>query len=184
MDTLDVTKSSLDTVIFHPKEILGILDLRSLGYYQIKHSILQQNMSKYYRFELADTLCEQFNKFINNLKIERKEETKEKYPCLDPSNERKYMSDREILEKYIDLEKSCSTEKEKGEVMDMSYKYREVFSLRDEIGTCPNIEVEIDVTDKSPFFTRPYHVREDKTFIDKEMKHLCCLGILKEGFST
>ena len=34
----------------------------------------------------------------------------------------------------------------------MLYGYKEAFSLRDEIGTCPNIEVEIDVTDKSPFF--------------------------------
>ena len=30
----------------------------------------------------------------------------------------------------------------------MLYKYKEAFSLRDEISTCPNIEVEIDVTDK------------------------------------
>ena len=44
-------------------------------------------------------------------------------------------------------------------VMDILYKYREAFSLRDEIDTCPNIEVAIDVTDKSPFFIRPYHVR-------------------------
>ena len=37
--------------------------------------------------------------------------------------------------------------------------------------------------DKSPFFTRPHHVKEeDKAFIDKEMKCLCYLGILKEGF--
>ena len=76
------------------------------------------------------------------------------------------------------------TEKEKKEVMDMLYKYKEAFSLRDEIGTCQNIEVGIDVTDKSPFFLRMYHVREeDKKVIDKEMKHLCYLGILKEGFS-
>ena len=34
-------------------------------------------------------------------------------------------------------------------VMDILYRYREAFSLRDEIGTCPNIEVEIDVMDKS-----------------------------------
>ena len=69
--------------------------------------------------------------------------------------------------------------------MDMLYKYKEVFSLRDEIGTCPNIEVGIDVTDKSPFFIRPYHIREeDWKFIDKEMKHLCYLGILKEGSSS
>ena len=41
-------------------------------------------------------------------------------------------------------------EKEKKEVMEM-YKYKEAFSLRDEIDTCPNIEVEIDVMNKFPF---------------------------------
>ena len=72
---------------------------------------------------------------------------------------------------------------EKIKVMDMLFKYREAFSLRDELGTCPNNEVEIDITDKSPFFIRPYPVREkDKVFIDKEMKRLCYMGILKEGF--
>ena len=30
------------------------------------------------------------------------------------------------------------------------------FSLRDEIGLCPNIEVEIDVTDKSPHFHQTF----------------------------
>ena len=61
------------------------------------------------------------------------------------------MSDREILEKYIDLDKSCLTDMEKKQVMDMLYEYQEAFSLRDEIGTCQNIEVEIDVTDTSSF---------------------------------
>ena len=56
----------------------------------------------------------------------------------------------------------------------MLYKYKEEFSLKDETGICPNTEVEIDIMDKSPFFIRPYHVKEeDKTFIDKEMKHFC-----------
>ena len=69
--------------------------------------------------------------------------------------------------------------------MDILYKYKEAFSLRDEIGTCPNIEVEINVTVKSPFFIRPYHIREeDKAFIDKEIKILCYMAILKEGFSA
>ena len=36
-----------------------------------------------------------------------------------------------------------------------------MFSLRYEIGTCPNIEVEIEVTDRSPFFIRPFHAREE-----------------------
>ena len=109
----------------------------------------------------------------------------ERYPWLDDSDERKYMSDREILEKYIDLENSCLTEREKKQVRNLIYEYKDAFSLRDEIGTCPNIEVEIDVMDKSPFFIRPFHAREeDKTLLDKEMKRLCYLGILKEGFSA
>ena len=67
--------------------------------------------------------------------------------------------------------------------MDMLYKYKDAFILRDEIDTCQNIEVEIDVTDKSPFFIRPYHVKEeDKNLLDTEMKRLCYLGILKEVF--
>ena len=61
------------------------------------------------------------------------------------------MLDKEILDRYVDLDKSCLTDKEKKQVMDMLYKYKDAFSLRDKIGTCPNIEVEIDVIDKSPF---------------------------------
>ena len=94
------------------------------------------------------------------------------------------MTDQEILDKYIDLGSLCLTKEEKKEVVEMLYKYKEAFSLRDEIGTCLNIEVEIDVMDKFSFFIRPYHVKEeDKTLIDKEMKQLCYLGISKEGFS-
>ena len=45
--------------------------------------------------------------------------------------------------------------------------------------------MDIEVTDRSPFFIRPYHMREeDKEVIDKEMKRLCYMGILKEGFSA
>ena len=39
--------------------------------------------------------------------------------------------------------------------------------------------------DKSPFFIGPYHVREeDKVFIDKKLKGLCYLDILKESISV
>ena len=173
-------------MIFKPKEMIGIIDLRSLRCYKIKQGILQQNLSRYYRFEEAEKLCEYFNKFVNTLKEEREQKSPtDKYPWLDPDDERKCMTDREILDKYINLNNLCLNKEEKTKVMDMLYKYREAISLRDEIGTCLNIEVEIDVTDKSPFFIRPYHVtEEDKACIDKEMKWLCYMGILKEGFSA
>ena len=104
--TLNVTNSSLETVIFDLKEMLGILHLRLIGYYKMKQGILQQNLSKYYGFESADIICEQFNKFRNMLKKE-KEENKDKYLWLECGNERSIMSGREILHKYVDLDKSC-----------------------------------------------------------------------------
>ena len=62
------------------------------------------------------------------------------------------MMDEEILDKDIDLKASCLDETERKQVMDMLYEYKDVFSLRDEIGMCPNIEVNIEVTDNSLFF--------------------------------
>ena len=181
--SLDVTNNTQETVIFDPNQVLGILDFRSLRYYKIKQGILQQNQSKCYHFESVNRLCEEFNTIINERKKEEKKVEKDRYPWLDDSNERKYMTDREILEKHINLDNSCLTESEETQVRDMIYEYREAFSLRDEIGPCPNIEIDIDVTDKTPFFIRPYHVREeDKRILDKEMKRLCYLGILKEDF--
>ena len=99
--SLDVTNNTQDTVIFEPKEMLGILDLRSLGYYKIKQGVLQQNLSKCYHFESVARLCEEFNTIINERKREEKEIEKDRYLWLDENDERKYMMDREILEKHI-----------------------------------------------------------------------------------
>ena len=72
------------------------------------------------------------------------------------------MHDRQGYFKQIHgLRYSCLSKEEKKEVMDLLYRYKEAFSLREEIGTCPNIEAEIDVKDKSPLFIRLYHVREE-----------------------
>ena len=67
---LGLVNKGKDIMIFKPGEMIGIIDLRSLGYYKIKQGILQQNMSKYYRFERVEKLCEYFNKFVNTLKKE------------------------------------------------------------------------------------------------------------------
>ena len=103
----------------------------------------------------------------------RKEEENSKgnYPWLEDTDERKYMTDREILDKYINLDNSCLTKVEKTQVRDLLYKYKDAFSLRDGIELCLNIKIEIDITDKSLFFIRPFHANEeDKKILDKEMK--------------
>ena len=107
--------------------MIGLVDIRSLGYYKIKQGILQQNLSRYYRFEEAQKLFEYFNKFVDTLRKEKEQTTQiDKCPWLDPEDERRNMTDREILEKYIDLKNSCLNKEEKVKVMDMLFKYKEV----------------------------------------------------------
>ena len=38
---LDIENNGTEDIIFKPREMLGIVDLRSLGYYKIKQGILQ-----------------------------------------------------------------------------------------------------------------------------------------------
>ena len=116
----------------------------------------------------ADVVCKQINRFVNLLKKEEEEVSTENYQWLDKNDERKYMTDREILDKYINLDNSCLTRTEKEEVSDLLYEYKDAFSLRDEIGTCPNNEVEIYIKDTNSFFIRPFHAKEeDKIILDK-----------------
>ena len=92
--------------------------------------MLQQNLSRFYKFKSAEKVCDQFNNLINTSEREEKLETGEKCPWLDKIDDRKYMSDWEILEKYINLDNTCLTEEEKKEIMDMLYKYKEAFSFK------------------------------------------------------
>ena len=93
--TFKVTNSTHETMTFDQKEMLSIVDLRSLGYYKIKQGVLQQNLSCMYHFESANTICDQFNRLINTLRKEEEETCNtDKYPWLDDSDERKHMTDR------------------------------------------------------------------------------------------
>ena len=75
-------------------------------------------------------LCEEFNNLTNTYKREEQQCTNP-YPRLTEEDERRNLTNREIVEKYIDLETSFLAQKEKEEIMDMHYRYKEAFSLRD-----------------------------------------------------
>ena len=69
--------------------------------------------------------------------------------------------------------------------MKMILEYRDAFSLRDEIGECPNLVADIKVIDESPFFIRPFPLSEtDKPFMDKQMERLVSLGILTKNSTS
>ena len=102
---LDITNNTREIIIFDKKMSVGILDLRSLGYYKTKKGVLQQNLDKYYQFEEVDKICEDFNRIVEEKRQEEKNDSKERYPWLDDDDERKYMTDKEILDNIYKFER-------------------------------------------------------------------------------
>ena len=101
--------------------MIGIVDLRSLGFYEIKQDVLQEHIGIHYHFKLAEDVCDQYNRFVNLMRKEE-ENSEGKFPWLEDTDERKYMVDREIFDRYVNLENSCLTKIEKVQVRDLLYK--------------------------------------------------------------
>ena len=81
------------------------------------------------------------------------------------------MTDAEILRMKLKLDNSTLNEKQKEEFLAKLDYFHDVFSLRDEIGTCPFIEVHLKLKDETPFFVMPYPMHEEqKKVIQKEME--------------
>ena len=114
---LKITNKTHKTVTFGQTEMIGVVYLRSLGFYKIKQEVLQEHLGRHYHFKLADDICNQYNRFMNLMRKEV-ESSKGKFPWLEDTNERKYMTDREILDKYINMDNSCLTKIEKTQVRD------------------------------------------------------------------
>ena len=108
------------TITFGRTDMIRVVDLRSLGFYKIKQEALQEHLSRYYHFELANDVCDQYNRLVNLMRKEE-ERSEGKFLWLDDTEERKHMTDREILDKYINLDNSCLTKADKEQVRDLLY---------------------------------------------------------------
>jgi len=120
-------------------------------------------------------------RFVNGFWVEEDDP----YPWLEKDDPRRNKTNSEILREVIDLSDSMLTNEEKEQVLQLCEKYHQAFSLRDEIGECDYLEVDLELKDTEPFFNRPYPIKEaEKEIIDKEMKRGCLLGILKKGLTS
>ena len=84
----------------------------------------------------------------------------DKYPWLESDDIRRNMTDSEILRMKLNRKDSVLDEKGKEEFLTNVEQFTDIFSLRDEIGTCPFIEVHLKLKDETPFFVRLYPMRQ------------------------
>ena len=64
------------------------------------------------------------------------------------------MTDAEILRMKLNLTECPLDDKQKEEFFAKLDDFHDVFSLRDETGTCPFIEVHLKLKDETPLFVR------------------------------
>ena len=208
-----IMENNMSTPWVIPKNSLcGCADMRSVGYFHIKREVLQSLLSSEFAFLSEDETTEYFKLvtddlcILNRMSLEHmdecntrlkkrfhcdqhdqinKKEESDPWPWLDEDDPRRHMTDEEIIKTYVDLSDSKLTDSEKRQLVRIMLKYKEAFSLRDEIGTCPNMEVDLELNDERPFFIRPFPCSEsDKDIIDKQMRKGCVLGILKRGMTS
>ena len=180
---------------------IGILDLRSVGYFKVSYQKLitmaesRQTFKMYHYQQVRKDPKEHLDDYHKMSRTNRddgysgssqnNQDDTDKYPWLAKDDPRRYQTDAEILCEKIDLKDSALTKKEKAKLMKMILKYRDAFSLRDEIGECPNLVADIKVIDESPFFVRPFPLSEtDKPFMDQQMERLVSLGILTKNSTS
>ena len=79
----------------------------------------------------------------------------------------------------LNLADCALDDKGKEEFLAKTDNFHDVFSPRDEIGTCPFIEVHLKLKDETLFFVRPYPIQEEQQkVIQKEMERFKHLGII------
>ena len=188
---IKIINNTEETIHYTPQLAIGIVDIRPLGYYNVSRSIMffdkrgnDRIPPPPYRVPKLDPCNYYKAKEMKEQNIQDNEK-KDLYPWLDKNDPRRDMTDEEILDKYIDLSNSDLTLDEKETLMDTIKEHKQAFSLRDEIGQCPNIKIDIDVIDDSPFFVRPFLIHEeDKPIMDNYMAKLVSLGILTKNKTT
>ena len=186
-----------DTIKLRENKAIGVLDLRSVGYFRVGYQKLitmaeSKQTFKMYHYQQIKKDSDNYLEFHRMTK-ERKyhkdyqdpPKDSDEYPWLDKDDPRRHQTDVEILYEKIDLKESALNRKEKAKLMKMILRYRDAFSLRDEIGECPNLVADIKVIDESPFFVRPFPLSEaDKPFMDQQMERLVSLGILTKNSTS
>lgn len=105
----------------------------------------------------------------------------EKFPFLEPNDDRLKMYDREIIERDIKFQNCVLDPEGRKRVKEMLFEHRKALSLHSEVGQT-NITVDFQLSDQTPFYIRPFTVSPaEKPIIDKELDKLVKMGILQEG---
>ena len=74
-----MVNNSRQTMYFRKEKALGIVDIRSLGYYNIRHSVLEYNLGEHYEFASFNKLASVYEDMkLANYQMKQKEEARKR----------------------------------------------------------------------------------------------------------
>ena len=175
-----IHNTTIQTLSWQKGDTFGYVDLRSVGYFHVSGANMIQLLNPSFEMIGIDQLLGSFeNPTISNIRtVEREDEIRplqelvkkhttkprsDPYPWLDKQDPRRSKTDEQLIREQIKIAKASPISKEEQELfMKLLIKYREVFSIRDEIGLCPSMKVQLYLKDETPFFIRPYPIKPEK----------------------
>ena len=154
---VEFVNNTSEPVRFSVKIPIGILDLRSLGYFNMNYEDIVSKLREHFTFyhyaqEKASSGHgdEVYFRAQTSQHLDIEISDADPYPWLEPNDPHQHQSDYQILKSKVDLKESALTPKEKARLMHMVMKYKQAFSIRYDIGECSNIKADIKVTDEPP----------------------------------
>ena len=124
LTVMQIINNTPTTMYLSPEESIGIVELRSLDYYNIKPQVIHFNLicahNLFSQWNLDLRFKEHYAKVsTQNVHYQKREIVKKSpdpYSWLVEDDPRRNMTDEEILYKYIDFSKSHLTNKEKNKI--------------------------------------------------------------------
>ena len=101
--------NNIDETIYYTHQLsMGIVDIRSLGYYNVTKSVMffdkrGNNQIPPPPYRVPKLHPQNYYKASQKREVETKKSEPDPYPWLDPNDPRRDMTNEEILDEYIDL---------------------------------------------------------------------------------
>ena len=116
--SLEISNNTKTKITGSPSQSVGILDVRSIGYFHVGLDLMKKTFLRNYKFKTLNELNLQFNHMIDEANRANRNRrplglkpgnSQDPYPWLEPDDPRRKLTDEQILERTIDLSSSCLT---------------------------------------------------------------------------
>ena len=145
------------------------------------HTDNDKTPQKNTRLDIGKTPIDETERHLRQSRYSSDDIKKDQYPWLDENDPSRHITDNKIFESTIDLSEACIAEMQGKALYRVLLKQRKAFSLGDEVGLCPGMEVRLELDNRIPFYIGTFPVGEKGVVMDVEMRRGCLLGILRKS---